>query len=179
MTVLLSFATISSLAGYYDLGKAPIYNIYCLLDSLFWGYLFFRNSKNRVIKIVILLIILFQVMAFLSFSRAGISKRFLSELVCLNNLVQLSYVLAFFYERYKREEIQALEKEPMFWFCLGLLVWAPTSYFLFAFYEVASDDLWTIHHFLNTCMYVIFSFGIYVNVIRNSKLRNVFSRNKI
>ncbi|MGZ5191888.1 MAG: hypothetical protein ACXWCZ_12830, partial [Flavisolibacter sp.] len=157
MTVLLSFATISQLAGHFDVNKLMLYNIYCFVDSIFWGYLFFRNSKNPLIRIVIILIILFQVIAFYLCSTGGIDRRFFSELVCLNNLVQLSYVLSFFYERYKREEIQALEKEPMFWFCLGLLIYAPTSYFLFAFYDVVSDNLWSIHHLVNTCMYVIFS----------------------
>ena len=141
MMILLALAAISSLAGHFNSNKDLSYNIYCLLDSMFWGYLFFRNSKNPVIKIVIILILLFQLMAFFLFSASEINKRFVTELVCLNNLVQLSYVLSFFYERYKREEIQALEKEPMFWFCLGLLIYAPTSYFLFAFYELNIEDL--------------------------------------
>ena len=106
------------------------------------------------------------------FSEIGIYNRFFTEFVCLNSLLQVLWILSFFYERYTRDEIRALEKEPMFWFCLGLLIYAPTTYFLFVYYEFVKNNhthLWTIHSLLNTCMYVLFSVGICTNIKQTSK----------
>ncbi len=184
LMILLFFASISQLAGHFNINKFITYNIYCFLDSALWGYLFFRNSKNNRIRSGILILVVLQaVISIISYSVSGIGHRFFSELVCLNNLLQLLWVLFFFYEKYMLEEVVALEKEPIFWFCLGILIYAPTSYFLFAFHDTISSgtnlrysNLWSIHGLVNTFMYVIFSIGIYINVIRTLKHRNVTSR---
>ncbi len=189
MIILLLFASMSALSGKIFNTKSQMwtfYNTYSLLDSLVWGYIFYRNSRNKKIKIIITTIIFSEVIfAFYLFSSIGIYTRFFTELVCLNSLLELLWVLSFFYERYKRDEVAALEKEPMFWYCLGILVYAPTTYFLFVFFEVVrfSNDvnyknLWSIHYLLNTSMYLIFSIGILTNVLKPSKLINVFSRYK-
>lgn len=186
--VLLSFASISSLAGHTLTIQNQVwifFNSYCLLDSVIWGYIFFRNSKNKTIRATIIIFLLSEVfLAFYLFYSIGISSRFFTELVCLNSLLELLWVLSFFYERYKKDEILALEKEPMFWYCLGILVYAPTTYFLFVFFDIINSNdvnyknLWFIHYLLNTLMYLIFSIGILTNILRTSKLSNVFSRYK-
>ncbi len=189
MVLLLTFASISQLASYFLTNWNEIwtfYNIYAVIDSIVWGYLFYKNSKSKWIRSALITIISLQAIASVYiFSSVGVNKRFFFEFVCLNSLLQLLWVLSFFYERCRMEEIEALEKEPMFWFCLGVLIYAPTTYFLFAYYEIVSNSkdpvhkpLWTIHHFLNTCMYLIFSIGIYSNVIRTSKFRNVVIRDQ-
>lgn len=187
MVFLLAFASVSQLASFFLTNWNKIwtfYNAYTLIDSLFWGCLFFRNSKSKTIKYIIITALFLQVfVSIYVFSFIGINKRFFSEFVCLNSLLESLWVLSFFYERYKRDEIEALEREPMFWFCLGILIYGPSTYFLFAFYEVirgsqdtAYEPLWTIHDCLNICMYFIFSIGIAGNVARSSKFRNAFIR---
>jgi hypothetical protein len=189
LVLMLAFASISQLSSFFLTNWNKIwvfYNIYTFIDSAFWGYLFYKNSENRRIRYTITTIILLQaIVSVYIFSYAGINKRFFSEFVCLNSLLELFWVLSFFYERYKREEIEALEKEPMFWFCLGILIYDPTTYFLFAFYDIVRHSpnpqyksLWTIHDFLNACMYLIFAVGIYVNVVQTSKFRHTFIPNE-
>jgi len=182
--LLLLFASIPQLVSFHPVKEVrdTCFNIYNIIDAIIWGYLFFRNSKNNVIRKSIAIIISLQVMtSVLILIKAGIQTRFYTEFVCLSSLLQVLWVLSFFYERYKREEIQALEEEPMFWFCLGILIYAPATYFRFAFYQSMRDTdygLKSLHHLLNTGMYLIFTVGILANVIRISKFRNVFIRNQ-
>lgn len=178
--IVLTFATISQLLSLYP--NLPyvsaVFNTYCILDALLWGYLFYRNSRNKWVKNAIVLLICLQALSTMYvFIMDGINTSFYSEFVCLSSLLQVVWVLSYFYERYKREEILALQREPMFWFCLGLLIYAPATYFRFAFYDsITRTDYGVkiIHHLLNTCMYLLFSVGISLNIIESSKLRNVF-----
>jgi len=178
--IVLTFATISqllSLCPHLPYVSA-VFNVYCILDALVWGYLFYRNSGNKWVKNAIVLLICLQVLTTLYvFIVDGINANFYSEFVCLSSLLQVVWVLSYFYERYKREEILALQREPMFWFCLGLLIYAPATYFRFAFFDsITRTDYGVkiIHHLLNTCMYLLFSVGILLNIFEPSKLRNVF-----
>jgi hypothetical protein len=180
MVLLLTFASVAQLASFLpsDNQKFRFFNIYCVLDSAIWGYLFYKNSKNKTIKNSIAVIIMLQVIVSIwVFAVSGLKERFYTEFVCLSSLLQVLWVLSFFYERYKREEIQALEKEPMFWFCLGILVYAPATYFRFVYFHEV-DDLESLHDLLNTGMYFTFTVGILANVIRTSKFRDVFIRNQ-
>jgi hypothetical protein len=157
------------------------FNSYSLLDSLIWGYIFYRNSRNEKIRATIIIFLLSEAfVAFYLFYSNGIRSRFFTEFVCVNSLLQILWVLSSFYERYKRDEILALEKEPMFWYCLGILMYAPTTYFLFVYFDIIRNgndlnykNLWSIHHLLNTFMYLIFTIGILTNILRTSKFRNV------
>ena len=182
MLLLLTFASVAQLASFLPNVNDvyAFFNIYSVIDSIVWGYLFYRNSRNKWIKNTIIMIISLQVLISIStFIHAGVRNRFFTEFVCLNSLLQVLWVLSFFYERYKREEILALEKRPMFWFCLGILIYAPATYFRFAFYQRLEETdygLKSLHHLLNTGMYLTFTVGILANVISTSKFRNVFIR---
>ena len=179
--LVLTFASISQLGDFLP-ERYAFYNIYTIFDSTIWGYLFYKNSRNKVIRRTIVIIIFFQaVVSIYIFSTVGIKTRFFSEFVCVTSLLLVLWVLSFVYQKYKIEEIRAVEKEPMFWFCLGILIYYPASYFRFAFYQdIGKTDyaVHIIHHLLNTAMYLIFSIGILANVIRTLKFRNVFSRNR-
>lgn len=182
LVVLLSFATVAQVSTYGTL-SALFYNLYTVLDSVFWGYLFYRNSRSRKIKVLILFTIFVQpVLSVSLFFTTGLSDRFYSQLVSLNNVLLLLWVLSFFYERYYMEDIQALERQPLFWFCLGILIYTPCSYFYFAFHETVQDKanpfssrLQAIHDLLNTAEYLIFTIGIYINVRKSVKYQNAFN----
>jgi predicted neutral ceramidase superfamily lipid hydrolase len=181
--LLLIFASIPQLMSVTKWGyNTTLYNGYMLVDAILWGYIFYRNSKNSIIRGSIIVIIAVQVaVSIYIFSKTGINSGFHSEFVCWSNIVQSLLVLSFFYERYKREEILALEKEPMFWFCLGILIYAPATYFRFAYYQKVGETdygLKSLHHLPNAGMYLVFTVGLFVNVLRTSKFRNVFIRNQ-
>jgi hypothetical protein len=182
--LVLAFSTIAQLLSLYpNLTIVPaIFNIYCIMDALVWGYLFHRNSGRKWIKNAIVLLISLQVLTTLyMFTASGINSRFYSEFVCLSSLLQVLWVLSYFFELFEREEIQALEREPMFWYCLGILIYAPATYFRFAFFNRITETDYVvknIHHLLNTAMYLIFTVGILTHVFQTSTFRNVIIRDR-
>lgn len=174
--LLLAFATASQLASLIKSTEViwTFYNLYTLIDSLFWALIFFRNSQKKEFRFFILIISsIVTIWTIAIYVAQGIDTRFYHELVCLNSVVQVLWVLAFFYERYLSEEVQRLIGEPMFWYSLGLLIYAPCTYFLFAFYEVVHANpeyrnLWLLHNLVNSFMYFIFAIGVFVNLKRAS-----------
>ena len=179
MLLLLAFASIPQLASLFPNPKikTPLYNLYILIDAVLWGYLFLRNIKIPIIKKAVIAIISIQLFVTIYvFAVNGIQNRFYAELICLHSLIQLIWVLLFFYNRYRKEEIQKLEHQSIFWFCLGILLYAPSTYFLFAFYPIIKGNdeyrpIWVAHDLLNTIMYVLFTFGFIVNIRRLTQNR--------
>lgn len=156
--------------------KNILYNIYTFVDHIFWAGIFYLNSNRRNLKWVILFsVILFSMYSINLFNVSGFHSRFLTGLVALNHIFQVIWVLSFYYSLYMEDDIYELEKMPIFWYSLGLLLYAPTSYFLFVYFEEVRDqkkfpELWIIHNLLNTLMYMVFTVGMYANIYRRSKL---------
>jgi hypothetical protein len=160
-----------------------LYNLYILCDATILALVFFLNSRIKAVKAVIAMIAALQLLGITwTFTSIGLASEFASQFVCLNSLFQVLWVLTYFYERYMSDKIGSIEREPMFWFCLGILLYAPTTYFLFAYYKVIklSKDpnvfqLWNLHNFLNICMYVLFTVGIGINLLRQPNQKNAHS----
>ena len=96
MLLLLTFASVPQLASLLpnENDKYRFFNIYSVLDSIIWGFLFYRNSRNSAIKKSIAIIITLQVIVSIwTFSVGGLKHRFYSEFVCLNSLLQVLWVL--------------------------------------------------------------------------------------
>ena len=178
LLILLFLASVSQLLSYFIVNRSAVwlfFNFYAVVDAIFWAYIFYVNTHNRSIRNAIALIFVIQLAAFLLFAyNNGVTSRFFSEFVCLNSLSQSLFVLLYFLQRYRSEEMSALERQPLVWFSLGLLIYAPTTYFLFAFYDIVRAGnqnqysyLWSIHDLMNAFMYGVYTIGIYVNVKRN------------
>ena len=173
--LLLICAAFSQLFSRFHLGLPsvwPIFNSYIFLDLTLWTLVFYTNSKSLFIKSLI--VCLFTLHAFLFFSTifiTSIGQRFLSEFVCFNCLLHLTFVLFYLYERYKIDSIRTLELDPLFWYSLGLLVYSPTTYFLFAYYNIVRasiargyESLWAIHDVMNILMYALIFIGMTLNM---------------
>lgn len=174
---LLLLATIPQMAAVFALEeKIMFYNGYALIDGVFWAFLFYINCQNnRLRNTIATLAIIALIIAVIIVIPKGIQVHFRHELVCLNSLFQVLLVLLFFYEKYRGDVDGPLSGEPIFWFSMGLLLYAPTTYFLFVFYPQVTDRsdpqlaaLWNMHHLLNASMYLIFSVGMYVNKWRTA-----------
>jgi hypothetical protein len=173
LLLLVSLAAFSQLNAYYTSDrqeKWEIFNIYCILDAFLWSIIFVKNCRRRFVKGIIALLFFVQLGTYIGFViQNGLNARFFYDLVCLSSVVQLVFVLTYFYERYRSSQIRTLEREPMFWFCLGLLLYNPNTYFLFVYYELVREQqsvysgLWILHDILNTCMYILFTLGIFLN----------------
>ena len=188
VVLLAFFASVAQIASYL-LRKEDVwkyFNIYTVVDAVLWAFIFFRSSRLRVIRTIIFIVISLQVITtVLLFVKNGIQGRFYYEFVCLNSLLETLWVLSYFYEYYTGESIGPLERQPLFWFCLGILNYSPTTYFLFVFYEKIKVDqtpeyanLWSLHGFINACMYFIFLIGIVVNAKQTSKSMYVFGKHQ-
>jgi hypothetical protein len=165
--ILLLFAGFPQLAYRFASHDVRIflYNAYIMVDFVIWGYIFLINSHNQalknLIKFSILLSVCISVYLFIS---SGIQLRFYSELICLNSLLQVLFILAYFYSLYLTDDKIELQRKPIFWFSLGLLLYAPVTYFHFAFHSRVSENIAIIHNLMNSLMYLIFSIGIVANV---------------
>ena len=180
LILLLACATPPNLSKYIfsdEKHRWIVYNINTLVDSAIWGFIFLRSSRSKKIKILTVFLLCVQAIAFIwTCLFFGIASRFYNEFVCWDSLLQIFWVLSYFYEKYKYNAVSAFEREPLFWFCLGILIYAPTTYFHFAYFKIIRVDkspevanLWNLHSLLNGLMYMIFFIGIIVNRKRASR----------
>lgn len=147
----------------YDAFRIALYNVYSLADPLVWALLFFRNIRNEKLKKLVAAIPVVQISlwVYLLIAR-GIQTSLFIEMICLTSVIQVLWIAVFFYEQYSSNDVSRIETKPLFWFCLGVLIYAPTSYFLFVFYE-QRDSIWIIHSVVNILMYCVISVGFWVN----------------
>jgi len=180
MVLLMAFASIpqlSSKLGFRNEERRILYNLYILVDVFLWGYLFYRITNHRLAKNIIrvLCLSLFALCVYTYISQ-GIERRFYSYLVSFNNVIQVICVLIYFYEKYYNDKIIRLVEDSMFWFCFGILVYAPLTYFMFAFRfyipKVELEPWWKYHHIINTLLYVLITIGFLISLKKNKTLSN-------
>lgn len=171
MICLLLLASVPQLASAFEIEKSwmsVLYNSYTIADAFIWALIFFYNIHNKVKYQIIVFFGFFLFCLFYLSITESFNARFFSELVCLNSFIQVIWVLIYFYEAYKSDSVFQIELKPVFWFCMGILVYAPSTYFLFAFREIISSHknvnyIWSIHDVLNTLFYIFISIGLFMN----------------
>ena len=134
MLLLLFIATIPQLAAIiFDKNIIwPLYNLFIFFDITAWAIIFyFCIQKHTRWLIVVFYSMFFSIFLYLIILE-GISHRFFSELVCLISLIEVLWVSLYFYQLYKSDTLFKIEGQPIFWFCMAILIYAPSSYFLFA-----------------------------------------------
>jgi hypothetical protein len=147
------------------------YNSYIIVDVILWPLLYFVSSESSKLRKTLLILMLLNVVIDLAFVLSNFSSgRFFYELVCVDSIFQVIYVSLFFYELNLRNEFIDLRRLPLFWFSIGILFYAPCTFFVFLFYfkinkiygEGESSYLWRIHDFFNILMYVLFAVGLLI-----------------
>lgn len=170
MIGLLAFASISQIIGSQSKDhKFLIYNLYIIIDVFFWTVLIFRNSITKISRIAILLpgtsLIIF---ALVKFFTQGINTQFYRNLVSFDLILLVIYVLIYFIEKYNSGKIISLKTDPMFWFCLGILFYAPGTYLLFSTRYFLSDEefksIWKFHHLFNILLYLLITVGFLTKI---------------
>lgn len=168
MVILLAFATLSQFLGtYFNEFQSDIYNLYLIPDGTLVSLIFFRNARIKTIRILIFSLWMILIIGTVwSFLKHGIHNRSFFDLICLDSAVQVICVLVYFYEKYYSEKNMMLKEEPLFWFSLAILFYAPCTYFMFAYRNFfgKSDHLWKYHDILNTLLYFIITIGLLVRV---------------
>lgn len=180
MIYLLLLASVPQLASVFDVSGRNrwfVYNFYIVADAFIWALIFFINIHQKIKFWITAFLSLFLI----SFVYLAISEhpgsRFFSELVCLNSMIQVVWVLIFFYETYKSELVYRIEMKPMFWFCMGILVYAPSTYFHFAFRDIINKSEFyigfrNVHDVLNTLLFLFLAVGL---AIRGRWFLKIFS----
>jgi hypothetical protein len=175
MVVLMAFASVSQIIGSQSKDhKSLIYNLYILIDVFFWSLLLYRNASARFIRaLIVLLCMAIQLFSLYTFYQNGLNKNFYSYLICFDNLNQVICVLIYFYERYYNEKIIRLADDSMFWFCMGILFYAPCTYFIFVYRSTEGkvpSELGYYHDILNTLLYILITTGFLIRIKRVSAI---------
>ena len=170
MVVMLAFASVSQVFGSKSQDhKFLIYNLYSVMDILFWSILMLRNITLKISRVIIQsLFLFFMLYASLLFYRKGINQDFYTDLVSLDLIILVIFVLIYFIEKYKSGKNIELKKEPMFWFCMGELIYAPCTYLLFSTRHFISgkefNSIWPYHHIFNIILYLLTTIGFLTHV---------------
>lgn len=101
----------------------------------------------------------------------GISSRFLSELVCINNLVYTAWVFLTMLDLYEYDDIIVDKKLPLFWFLIGLFFYFCCTVLIFGLWDfIRSNEntglrnLWIVHDIFNIVMYLFITKGFLLTV---------------
>lgn len=172
LMLILAFAFIPQIATVINKPAIlPVffYNGYILVEALLWPMIFILSVQSNTIKNSYFLIWFINfIVPLIYIFFFGLLSTFHSPMVCLNSLLQIIYTVLFFYDLNQRNAYINLKREPMLWFCLGLLFYSTCTFFLFLFYKKINkymtkselNILWQIHNFFNILMYLLFSAGL-------------------
>ena len=173
--LIVAFASIPHIATVLNNVKSiPVfyYNSYIIVDAFFWPLVFWKIQKNQKSRKLYLLLLVFNILiVFIGVLYLGFTRNFAYQLVCINSIFQVIFVAIYFYDLSSFRQYLSLILIPTFWFSIGLLFYAPTTFFLFLFYDrinklVVSSELnylWELHNFFNTFMYLMFSIGFVIS----------------
>lgn len=164
MLILIALASFTSIyPEFFPDNKSLVYNLYIIADILLWSLMLYSSSRINFVRYIILFFFLLFLLIYIwyVYSHGHIAEEFFSDLVCLDSVLQVICVLLFFYEKYQTEQILNLEKDPMFWFCLAILLYAPCTYLRFALYN-KNTYLNNFHSIINILLYIMISVGFTV-----------------
>ncbi|MBL6444708.1 hypothetical protein JMN32_00200 [Fulvivirga sp. 29W222] len=178
--LLVLAACIPQLARAF-LGRIPALNIFYNINvvvELFILYFFFRksystNRKQQIFKILGAVCLLLGV---ISISYWGVESKFLTEWLCINNLVYTSWILLSVLDIYENDDRLLHTQRSYLLFLLGLFLYTSCTMLIFGLwhYIMANSDsllknLWIIHDVFNTIMYLVFLIGFYIDYRRQTK----------
>lgn len=155
-------------------GKYPMYNIFTMIEFLFYAFIFFKYlNKSNFRYFVLSFIPLFTLMAILNMIFIqGLNITFNTYTFLLGSFFIVIFCCLFFYESVLPEKIdQQLSKEPFFWVCCGLLIYYLGSVIINALFEyLVYNDLRKegqriyriINNSLNVILYSSFCVAFYL-----------------
>lgn len=178
LTVTVEF--IGYLSVYYNLGNKNyrIYNIFNLVEFVFYAFLFYNNFKIQILKKLAIafipLLLAFSLINYLFFQ--GIDH-FHTYTLLFGSFFMVFFCCCYFYEWVLPDQIsQNLLKQSFFWICVGLLLFYLGSVIINALFEyLRSSDMLQegkkiytlINKSLNIVLYT--SFSISFILCRNNK----------
>lgn len=145
------------------------YNIYTLIEFIVLYIIFkskYRQSFNK--SIVTATFIIYTIIAAILFTRDGLSQKFLNDLVCVNNVIYMIWILFFLKEQYSTKTTRIQRRSPFAWYLLAILIYAPCTVMVFSLYYYIREgnpilsNLWIIQSVCNILLYILFSVGLFI-----------------
>ena len=162
------------LTAFFKDVKLPVlsYNLYIIVDCIFWFIYFFLlevNTKKRIMIFSFFVINSLFILYF--FTTTNINTVFIYQLVCINSFIHVLNITNYFYSLSLLKEPVYLTRISSFWYNAGLFFYASCTFMVFFFYfKINShftkgqlNQLWQIHGFFNFLMYFLFSVGLFKN----------------
>ena len=141
-----------------------LYNLYTPVE--FFLFLYFFSTKLKWNKVFYVASFIVAAISFYFFYCFGLKIKVLFELICLANLIYVFFIFYYFLKMFRNDTYVFSVKESFNWYILGLLLYAPCTFFLFADYLNTSANLhhgkstlWVIHNIFNITLYITFTIG--------------------
>lgn len=143
------------------------YNLYVLIEFIIMCFLF-KNKffHKKTIKIFLYTIFFYSLLVVILILINGIIFRFLSEWICLNSLIYISWILLLILEQYDDVLLNLTPFTSFFWYILGIFLYSSCTMLLFSLWnymENVSVELKVIHQIFNTILYVMFTIGFFID----------------
>jgi len=169
------------------MGRTPILNVLYntnILLELVILILFFRDSystKKRNMLFIVLATVCV-VSGVVSVFLFGFYAKFLTEWLCVNNLMYTAWTLILLYDLYDNDEKLSELAPSLLCYLSGLFLYSSCTMLIFSFWyyimtkrDSYLNNLWIIHDLFNIFMYLIFSFGFFIEI----KARHLTRKNGI
>lgn len=164
--ILTGLATLPQMAHrFLPDGKEIFYNAYTIAEfslTLCFFYTFFTGKIERVV--IYSCLVVFAIVYLSMVKNYGIGERFLSEMVCFDNMVYTGFSLYILYKLFDEEQPVINLSSPEFYFLLGILFFAPITVFVFSIWDYIHNSHSAfattarfIKHISNTILYLLFS----------------------
>lgn len=152
-----------------------IYNLFTPVQYFLIWFLFYKaqiSSAKRFLFCSLTILVLFFFINILWWQGPFIFNSYTFMLSgALITLHSLSYVFTL----YKSDQVQQFTKEPMFWICIGLLIYFPPNivvtgfiYEIYQFSPELSRKLYQINKILNFLMYSFFLISIIISKLKRN-----------
>lgn len=144
------------------------YNLYTPVEFILLFILFFSNIKKKCFReIFYFTFAVFFGSLILAISFFGLANKFISELVCIANILYCLWILLIILEQYGSDSFIITFRKPFFWYMAGVFLYAPCTLLIFSLWNYIKknpdsflNNLWIIHHVFNILMYLMFSVGL-------------------
>jgi len=167
ITVISEFA-INFLSS-QEINSLPALHLFTAVQFVLLVYILGKAlSPLYSIRLLNNLIILFILFVFIDAIFLSGINNFSTYSRPLASLILIFLVLSFFYNTLKELKIESLDKEPVFWLNIGVLLYFSGSLFIFLFtnYFQASNEalltLWGIHAIFNIILNFTYAIALWI-----------------
>lgn len=173
------------------LGRTPILNIFYNVNiaiEFFLLFAFFKDTfKTRTANRLYMALAIVSILAgVFSIAAFGIREKFLTEWLCINNLVYAAWILILVFNMYEVDTDLWEAAPSLLCYVFGLFFYATCTMLIFALWHYIMAhrnsylwNLWIIHDAFNIIMYLSFLCGFVIEFRRYVKHKTTKGRCRI